>query len=215
MDCRLLLVLLASTLFCEKGGGMEEILLPPPAVRGEMSLEECIAERRSVRRYESRKIELDQLGQLCWAAQGITEERRGFKAAPSAGATYPLELYVLRAEGLFHYIPETHTLVTLKNEDLRASLAKAALGQEFIEEAPLAFVITAVYQRTTRRYGERGIRYVHMEVGHAAQNIHLQAVALGLSSVPVGAFYDDEVSTVLSLPDEEVPVYIIPVGYKK
>jgi SagB-type dehydrogenase family enzyme len=215
MNCRLLLVLLASTLFCEKGGGMEEILLPPPTVKGQMSLEECIAQRRSVRRYESQKLELDQLGQLCWAAQGITEEGRGFKTAPSAGATYPLELYVLRGEGLFHYIPESHTLVTLKHEDLRASLAKAALGQGFIEEAPLTFVITAVYQRTTRRYGERGIMYVHMEVGHAAQNIHLQAIGLGLSSVPVGAFHDDEVSTVLSLPEDEIPVYIIPVGYKR
>lgn len=210
-----LLLVFASTLFYEKGGGMEEIVLPPPIVKGEVSLEECIAERRSVRRYESRKVRLDEMGQLCWAAQGITDERRGFKAAPSAGATYPLELYLMNSEGLFHYIPETHKLVMLKNQDLRASLAKAALGQEFIEEAPLDFVVTAVYQRTTRRYGERGKMYVHMEVGHVAQNIHLQAVALGLSSVPVGAFYDDEVSKVLSLVEEEIPVYIIPVGYRK
>lgn len=215
MCYKFLLIFFLSTLFCQKGGGMEEIMLPKPTVKGDISLEECIAKRRSVRKYQSREVDLDQLGQLCWAAQGITAEKIGFRAAPSAGATYPLELYVVKSDGIFRYIPEAHKLVKLGSEDLRDSLARAALGQEFIEEAPLNFVITAVYRRTTRRYGERGEMYVHMEVGHAAQNIHLQAVALGLSSVPVGAFYDEEVSEVLSLPEEEIPLYIIPVGYKK
>lgn len=209
------LILCLSTLFCQKGGGMEEIVLPQPKFKGDVSLEECILRRRSVRRYRPEKVGLEEVGQLCWAAQGITDERRGFRAAPSAGATYPLELYLVKSDGFFRYIPEEHKLIKLKDEDLRVLLARASLGQEFIEEAPLDFVITAIYQRTTARYGKRGERYVHIEVGHAAQNIHLQAVALGFSSVPVGAFYDGEVSKVLALPEEEVPLYIIPVGYKE
>ncbi len=215
MCYRFLVLLALSTLFCQKGGGMEEIALPEPTIKGKMSLEECIAERRSVRKYQSREVGLDEVGQLCWAAQGITYGKTGFKTAPSAGATYPLELYLVEPDGLFHYYPEMHKLVKLRDQDLRGSLAEAALGQRFIEEAPIDFVITAVYERTTERYGERGKMYVHIEVGHAAQNIHLQAVALGLASVPVGAFYDEKVSKVLCLPEEEVPLYIIPVGYKK
>ncbi len=212
---KFLLLFFLSTLFCQKGGSMEEIMLPQPIVKSEVSLEECIGERRSVRRYQSRQIGLDEVGQLCWAAQGITDEKKGFRAVPSAGATYPLELYLVRSDGLFRYVPKMHKLVKLKDLDLRGILAKAALDQKFIEEAPLSFVIAAEYERTTRRYGERGKMYVHMEVGHAAQNIHLQAVALGLCSVPVGAFYDEKVGKMLSLPEEEVPLYIIPVGYGK
>ena len=208
-------MVLASTIFCQKGGPMEEVALPQPKTRGEISLEQCITARRSVRSYSSEQIELDKLGQLCWAAQGMTDVSRGFRASPSAGATYPLELYMVASDGFFHYSPETHTLVKLDGQDLRPLLAQAALGQAFIEDAPVSFVIAALYERTTRRYGERGKMYVHMEVGHAAQNIHLQAVALGLSSVPVGAFYEKEVSTLLSLPDEEIPLYIIPVGYRR
>lgn len=210
---RVAVLCVLSILFCRKGGTMEEIALPQPRVTSEASLEECIRERRSVRRYDAQVVGLEHVSQLCWAAQGITDERRGLRAAPSAGATYPLELYVVNEDGLFRYLPRKHALVRLSDSDLRASLARAALGQDFIEEAPLDLVITAVYSRTTRRYGDRGHRYVHMEVGHAAQNIHLQAVALGLSSVPVGAFYDEEVRDVLSLPEEEVPLYIVPVGY--
>jgi SagB-type dehydrogenase family enzyme len=212
---RILLLVLLSTVFCQKGGGMEEIVLPKPKTSGGMSLEECVAARRSVRSYDTQEIGLEEVGQLCWVAQGITDERRSFRASPSAGATYPLELYLVKSDGLFHYFPEMHKLSKLNGSDLRGSLSQAALGQGFIEDAPLNFVIVAVYERTTRRYGERGKMYVHMEVGHAAQNIHLQAVALGLASVPVGAFYDDQVSKLLSLSEEEVPLYIVPVGYRK
>jgi len=141
--------------------------------------------------------------------------KRGFRAAPSAGATYPIEIRAVTPDGIFRYVPEGHKLIQEKTGDLRRELSQAALSQSFIAEAPCNFVISAVYERTTMRYGERGIRYVHIEVGHAAENIHLQAVALGLGSVPIGAFYDEKVTAVLDLPDNEVPLYIIPVGYPR
>lgn len=203
--------------FCanKTGGSMEEIKLPNPNLKGKTSVEECILKRRSKRSYFEKEPSLEQISQLCWAAQGLTEKKAGFRSAPSAGALYPLELYLVKNNGLFRYIPEGHKLVKLKPDDLRDELCKAALYQEFVKEAPLNFIITAVYSRTTKRYGERGVMYVHIEVGHVAENIHLQSVALGLGSVPIGAFYEDEVKKVLSLPEEETPLYIIPVGYPK
>ncbi|MEW6685199.1 MAG: SagB/ThcOx family dehydrogenase [Candidatus Edwardsbacteria bacterium] len=189
------------------------ITLPKPVTKGTVSLEECLLKRRSKRAYRVQDLTLEQISQLCWATQGITETVGGFRTAPSAGATYPLELYLVKSDGLFHYLPEGHKLEKVKAGDFRKSLCSAALGQRFVAEAPVDFVITAIYERTTARYRQRGIRYVDIEVGHAAQNLHLQAVALGLGSVPVGAFDDDAVSEILSLPKEEKPLYIIPVGY--
>jgi SagB-type dehydrogenase family enzyme len=148
-----------------------------------------------------------------WAAQGITEEWHGFRTAPSAGALYPLEVYVVKKEGVYHYLPQGHELKKTLDGDLRSPLCRAALGQRAIKEAPCNIIITCVYQRIRQKYGQRGVRYVHIEAGHVAQNIHLQAVALGLSSVPIGAFNDDEVKRVLSLPQEIEPIYIIPVGH--
>lgn len=192
---------------------MQKIDLPEPSLKGEVSVEETIEGRRSVRSFSPGALTLEEISQLLWAAQGVTEERRGFRAAPSAGATYPLELYLVTEDGIHSYAPDGHILEPVKSGDMRSSLAGAALGQRFVAEAQASIVITAVYARTAGRYGaERGRRYVHIEAGHAAQNIHLQAVALGLGSVPVGAFRDAEVSGALSLPEGHEPLYIIPVG---
>jgi SagB-type dehydrogenase family enzyme len=194
-----------------KGGKIMEIKLPRPVLRGKMSVEECIAKRRSIRNYKGTPLTLNELSQLLWATQGITH-RDGLRAAPSAGATYPLEIRVAKEDGLFRYIPKGHKLIKEKDEDLRKRLAIASLGQPWVEEAPCSFIFSAVYERTTRRYGKRGERYVHIEVGHAAENLHLQAVALGLGSVPIGAFRDEEVKKILGLPKNEEPLYIVPVG---
>jgi SagB-type dehydrogenase family enzyme len=190
------------------------ITLPKPNKDGPMSLEKAIAKRRSWRDFSPQPLTFEQISQLCWAAQGQDAATR-YRTAPSAGATYPLELFVITGDGLFRYLPAKHALEKLTDQNLRATLASAAWGQNFIEEAPLTLVFTAEFARTTRRYGERGIRYVYMEAGHAAQNVHLQAESLGLGSVAVGAFNDDSVSKVLSLPDHLEPIYMVAVGYPR
>jgi SagB-type dehydrogenase family enzyme len=212
-----------------KRGNFEAIVkLPPPELKGKVSLEETILRRRSVRRYRREPLNLSQLSQLLWSAQGITGTR-GFRVAPSAGATYPLEIFVVVGKqglivseakqvprdlhaGIYHYDADSHSLSLHKQADLRPDLARATLDQEFIIAAPIAIVICALYHRTSYRYGTRGERYVHMEVGHVGQNIHLQAVALGLATVEVGAFHDDEVREVLGVDEQIKPLYIMPVG---
>lgn len=196
-----------------KNSGSQTVKLPVPRKRGDISFEEAILKRRSKREFKEGSLSKEQISQLLWAAQGITEPSGFFRSVPSAGALYPLEIYIVYSEGVYHYRPDGHLLERISMEDVRSSLCEAALGQEFIVHAPLDIVITAVYERTTGKYNERGIRYVHMEAGHCAQNIHLQAVALGLGSVPIGAFSDEDVSKVLFLPAECKPLYIIPVGH--
>lgn len=194
-----------------------EIRLPEPRRDGKVSLERTLALRRSVRSYRDVALSLADVGQLLWAAQGITQGER-LRTAPSAGALYPLELYLVagRVEGLgagvYKYRPERHSLTRLAAEDRRAALAEAALGQQFIARAPATLVLAGVYERTAKRYGERAPRYVHIEIGHAGQNVCLQAVALGLGSVTVGAFRDPDVKRILGLPQEEAPLYLLPVG---
>ena len=194
----------------------KEIQLPEPILEGKMSLEETVLKRRSQRSFKQKDLNLAQISQLLWAAQGITGKKRlGFalRTAPSAGALYPMEIYLLSQNGLFHYLPLSHKLEVLIHSDLRDSLAAAAWGQESISQAAVDIVICAVYQRVTEKYGQRGKKYVHIEAGHIAQNVHLQAVALGLASVPIGAFRNDQAKSILSLPAEHEPLYIIPVGY--
>jgi SagB-type dehydrogenase family enzyme len=189
--------------------------LPPARTDGPLSLETCLRQRRSIRSFTEEALSLDEIGQLLWAAQGITDER-GLRAAPSAGALYPLEVYGVTREGVFHYDPGQHAIIARVDEDLRQSLSQAALGQEAIAEAPLIVVITAVYERTEGKYGsQRGPRYVHLEAGHVAQNVLLEAVALGLGAVPIGAFDDLRVQGVLGLPPEHLPLYLIPVGHPR
>lgn len=177
-----------------------------------MSLEKAITARRSRRDFLSKSLTLEQIGQLAWAAQGQEAGSR-YRTTPSAGATYPLELFIVTGDGLFHYLPAKHSLEKLIDEDLRTELAVAAWGQGFIEDAPVTLIFAAELNRTTNRYGQRGVRYVYMEAGHAAQNVHLQAESLGLGSVAVGAFDDSSVSEVLILPENLEPVYMVTVGY--
>lgn len=186
--------------------------LPPPRLDGTQSLEELLARRRSRREFASRPLTEAEVGQLLWAAQGLTHER-GFRTAPSAGALYPLEMYVATVQGVFHYDPSAHRLLVISEGDAREQLYQAALNQEPVRQAPAVFVITAVYGRTAKKYGEqRSPRYVHLEAGHAAQNLLLEAISLGLGAVPIGAFHDSEVQQALGLPTDHEPLYLIPAG---
>ena len=200
----------------QEGAGMRK-KLPDPKSRGIVSLEESLAKRRSVREYDNTPLSLEDVSQLLWAAQGITAHW-GARTAPSAGALYPLEVIVVVGNvgdlppGGYRYDPKGHELAGITVGDLRPQLASAALGQSAVRNAAIDVVFTAVYQRTTRKYGDRGIQYVHMEAGHAAQNLCLQATALGLGTVPIGAFDDEQVGRLLNLPKDERPLYLIPVG---
>lgn len=185
--------------------------LPSPRTEGPLSLEEALLQRRSIRAYTDRALTRDEVAQLLWAAQGITRAS-GYRTAPSAGALYPLELYVADAWGVWHYIPQGHALEHWCTEDRRPRLCPAALRQEAVCQAPAIFVVTGVFARTAQKYGDRATRYVWLEAGHAAQNLLLQAVALGLGAVPIGAFYDDQVQAALDLPPDHAPLYLIPVG---
>lgn len=189
--------------------------LPEPSLAGQMSLEETLARRRSVREFDDQPLTTEQLSQLLWAAQGLTNQR-GYRTAPSAGALYPLEVYVATPDGVFHYNPDSHHLIVHSRADARTGLFEAALRQEPIRQAPAVFVLTAVYERTAAKYGEqRSPRYVHLETGHAAQNLLLTAVALELGAVPIGAFYDEEVQKALGIPLDYEPLYLIPVGHPR
>jgi SagB-type dehydrogenase family enzyme len=180
-----------------------------------MSLEEAIARRRSVRGYLDKDISASDLSQLLWACQGITDLQRSLRSAPSAGALYPLEVYAADRRGLFRYVPDGHRLEALSGYDIRRELAEASYGQRFVAEAAVDIIIVSVPSRITPRYGDRAGRYTDMEAGHAAQNVALQAVSLGLDSVPVGAFSDTDVAKILKLDPGKKPLYILPVGYRK
>jgi len=190
-----------------------KIELAKPNFEGNLTLEKSIYKRISIRRFQSKPIEIEKISQLLWAAQALKGQNR---TVPSAGGTYPLEFYVnLKDKGLFYYNYKQKILEQDSNSEISDKLGSAALGQMFISQAPLVIIICADYSRTRKRYGERGTRYVHIEVGHCAQNIHLQAVSLGLGSVPIGAFNDKEMKSTLKLPKELDPIYIIPIGYPK
>jgi len=194
-----------------------EIMLPEPETTGETSVEEALFRRRSVRRYTGGMLTLGDLSQLLWAAQGVTS-KDGFRTAPSAGALYPLEVYVVAgdvdglSDGVYHYQAEEHALSKVRDCDLRRNLSACALHQSQITDAAADIVFTAVFERTTGKYGDRGVRYVYIEAGHAAQNVYLQAEPLGLGVCAIGAFYEDEVSELLVLPEGETPVHILSVG---
>jgi SagB-type dehydrogenase family enzyme len=191
---------------------VNRILLPTPITDGQKSLEKSLLERRSVREFADVPLELAEIGQLLWSAQGITD-KRGYRTAPSAGALYPLELYVVSSEAIYHYTVKEHALTVMVEGDFRDELCEVALNQEAISEAPVTIVMTAVYERIEKKYGpDRSPRYVHMEAGHSAQNLLLQAVALDLGATPIGAFEDARVQSVLGLPPDHEPLYLIPVG---
>lgn len=189
------------------------IILPKPFLKGKMTLEEAIFQRESMRSYDERVIEDQLLSQIFWAAQGKKESKR---TVPSAGATYPLEIFAnIKTKGFFHYDGNNHLLKLINSKDLSGQISQASWKQAFIKEPYLILIICAEFQRTCKRYGERGIRYVYIEVGHCAQNVHLIACSNGLDSVPIGAFKDKEIKIVLNLPEHFEPLYIIPIGYKK
>jgi len=199
----------------------EEIKLPSPQLEGKMSVEEALARRRSRRVFKDNSLTMEQVSQLLWSAQGITEERRGFKTAPSAGATYPLDIYLVVGKdkvenlkaGVYHYNLHHHSLIIILEGDKRRELARACLRQRFIEDAPVSLIITAEFSRITSRYGKKGIYYAYMEAGHVGQNVYLQAESLGLGTVVTGAFYEEDVSRALNLPDQHIPLYVMPAGY--
>lgn len=203
--------------------GHASIPLPKPSLNGKVSVEKAIKERRTIRDFKDRFLSLTHLSQLLWAAQGITDPTIGRRAAPSGGALYPLDIYVLIGEngvekmeaGVYHYLPKEHSVLPISKGDRRKEIASASLSQMWMTKAPVIFVITGEYKRITGKYGERGIRYALIEVGHVGQNLFLQAEALGLGAGIVGAFNDLEVSKVAGLPSKHEPLLIMPLGYKK
>jgi len=194
--------------------------LAAPSLTGVVALEQALHLRRSIRAFAPRSLPLEAVAQLLWAAQGISSPD-GRRTAPSAGALYPLELYLVAgsveglASGCYRYLAHTHTLSPKLPGDLRPALAEAAMGQGWIAQAPAAVVIAADYSRTEWKYAERAERYVHIEAGHAGQNLVLQAVALDLGTTVVGAFDDLAIKGLLQLGSEEQPLVIIPIGYPR
>lgn len=193
------------------------IQLPPPTLQSNTSIEAALKQRRSIRTYKNEPLTLKQISQLLWAAQGITA-KNGLRTAPSAGGLYPLEIYVVTQDvtdlpsGVYHYLPKQHALVLHFTGDKSTSLASTSPQSDILQQAKAILVITAIYKRTTAKYGDRGTRYVDMEAGHVAENISLQAVSLGLGTVTMGAFQDEVLKTTLHLPQQEVPLYIMPLG---
>jgi SagB-type dehydrogenase family enzyme len=187
--------------------------LPPPSTTGKMPLEQAIARRRSIRAFTDKPLTPRQISQLCWAGQGITEPREALRAAPSAGALYPIELFVATADGVGHYQPRDHTLTAHLDEDVRRQIQRASLDQEMIGQAPVSVVIAAVVGRIAAKYGNLAERYTLIEVGHVAQNVLLEAEALNLAGVPVGAFEERKVAAILKVPRDHRVYYLLPIGH--
>jgi SagB-type dehydrogenase family enzyme len=194
------------------------VRLPEPERSGTISIEQTLQKRRSIRSYSDERITLQEISQLVWAAQGITDERSGFRTAPSAGATFPIEIYLIVTgigdvvDGVYRYNTKEHALAKKNDGDLRQSLFEVSLRQPSIVNAPVVMVITGVLERTEQRYGQRALRYMYMEAGHVAQNVYLQGVALNIGTVVIGAFQDEGVSRIMALRDGEYPLYIMPLG---
>ncbi|MEM4574409.1 MAG: SagB/ThcOx family dehydrogenase [Candidatus Caldarchaeum sp.] len=201
---------------------LKTVVLPKPRLSGPMSVEEAIQRRRSRREYRNEPLKLAEVSQLLWAAQGVTAPHlwMGLRSAPSAGGLYPLETYVVvkrgGVEGLepgtYHYNPHRHILTQVAEGDFSKDLMSACVDQGWVGAAACNIVFTAVVERTRVRYGDRALQYVFQESGHAAQNVYLQAEALGLGCVVIGAFYEDEVRRILNAESDELPVYVMPVG---
>jgi SagB-type dehydrogenase family enzyme len=199
---------------------MRTVSLPVPQHQGSISLDSTLWARRSTREFSDRTISLADASQLLWAAQGVNRPD-GHRTAPSAGATYPLELYLLAARvdglepGMYRYRPATHDLVTTGVTVRLVDLPGVAVRQEWVTGAAALVVFAAAYERTSGRYASRAERYVPMEVGHAAQNLYLEAAALGLGTTFIGAFTDSALARVLALPAEQRPLGLMPVGHPR
>ncbi|MDQ1265000.1 MAG: hypothetical protein QG635_150 [Bacteroidota bacterium] len=233
----ILAMIIASTVSCrgnedsiKEGNSMsDKIKLPQPVYNSQNSIEKALHERRSVRSYKSEPLKLGEISQLLWAGYGITKPlsepaflRGGFRTAPSAGALYPLELYLVAGNveglsaGIYKYYSEEHALKLIAEGDFRKKLCEAAFSQTMLEEAPASIVYSAVYERTSGKYGSRGReRYVCIDLGCSAENVWLQAVSLGIGTVSVGSFNDEKVKILLKIPQEEEPLLIMPLGRKQ
>ncbi|WP_081421421.1 SagB/ThcOx family dehydrogenase [Salinivirga cyanobacteriivorans] len=200
--------------------------LPSPRLESDMSAEEVMKKRRSHRHFVSKSIDASDVSQVLWAAYGITQKanhkqlRGGFRTAPSAGALYPLELYLLVDKvneiepGVYRYLADGHQIQQTIDHNVKLELSAAALNQKMIHEAPACLFYSAIYERTTEKYGSRGEnRYVCMDLGHSAQNVYLQVEALHMGTCAIGAFSDDKVREVMQLPAKEEPLYIMPFGH--
>lgn len=196
----------------QRGGGLKVIQLPAPTLSGSVSLEEAISKRRSVRQFADKPLNYVQMGQLCWAGQGITDKERGYRAAPSAWAVYPIDLYFVTPEGLFVYRPEDHSMEQVQTGDLRQQLSKAA-GQGTLAEAGCDIVIAGSVRKLAPKSGNKSAKFLMLEAGHVAENIQLQAVTLGLVSVPVGDFETKSIARVCGLPGDLEPLLIVCVGH--
>ncbi len=205
----------------ENMNDMITIALPEFRTAGDVSIEESMQKRRSIREYSDAPLTLDDIGQLAWSAQGITDPVRNYRTAPSAGATFPVEIYFIltkvpdAADGLYRYQNENHSLQKIRDGDLRPDLYNVALQQDAITNAPVAMVITGVLSRIEPRYRDRALRYMYMEAGHVAQNVYLQSVPLSIGTVVIGAFEDNGVRDVLGLDEGEYPMYIMPLGKRR
>ncbi|OHB53142.1 MAG: hypothetical protein A2Y10_07125 [Planctomycetes bacterium GWF2_41_51] len=186
--------------------------LPQPQTNSRFSLEQAIENRRSIRQFTEEPLTIAQLGQICWAAQGITEPNKGMRTAPSAGAIYPIELYVVLPDGLYLYRPATHDLSKLITGDLRKSVSNASFNQRFVQTAPCTFIIAGSIKKVEARYRNRGAKFTYIEAGHIAQNIQLQSTVLGLGSVPIGVIDEKTIAQICKLPQGLEVLYIVPVG---
>jgi len=215
------MIMVSTVLGTSVVSGADLVKLPLPSHQGRMSVEETLQKRRTVRQFAVRSLDLAQVSQLLWAADGVSDPR-GLRTAPSAGATYPLEIYLVVGErgvtglspGLYRYHPGAHALELTQPGELRAPVARASLHQSWMAGAPIMVVLAAEFRRCTARYGERGVMYTHLEAGAASQNLFLQAEAQGLAAGIVGAFEDRGLSRALHLPRDHAPLLIMPVGYK-
>ena len=202
----------------QSAGSTGTYSLTAPKTDGGISVEKAIESRRSRRNFTDTAVSMEQLSQLLWAAYGITSPN-GLRTAPSAGALYPLEVYAVIGNvsgvepGVYRYVAQNNQIVRVVKGDVRSALSQAALGQTMVAQAPMSIFYSAVFERSTSRYGERGITYTYIEVGHSAQNVYLQAESLGLGTCAIGAFTDNQVTALLGLPSNEVPVYLMPVGH--
>lgn len=217
-------LLLSINTFCqenqtnEKVEGFDVIQLMSPVFSSNTSIEEALLHRRSIRNYRDEPLKLQEISQILWAAQGITDKTYGFRTAPSAGALYPVEIYLVSGNvedvpaGIYKYKPHDHAIKKLIGGDKRNDISNAALRQNAITNSSAIIIISAAYERTAVKYGDRTERYVHIEVGHVGQNIYLQSFSLGIGSVMIGAFKDSALKKVLQIPDKEHPLAIMPLG---
>jgi len=188
------------------------IKLPEPDLNGKISLEQAIKNRRNIYQFTAELLKVNQIGQLCWAAQGITDPNRGLRAAPSVGDLYPMQLYVVLTDGLYLYSPRDHALEKKISGDVRPMLSAASFGQRVVQNSPCVFIISGSVIKLEARYRGRGEKFAYLEAGHIAQNIYLQAVSLGLGSVPVGTFEPKSVAAICKLPENLEPLYLVAVG---